>query len=58
MAMHALPSDGSKGIAPRSLLRRPRPLIEIGVVASLDSLHKEPSAGSSAGESATRRRRD
>jgi hypothetical protein len=47
MASFALPSDGLKGIAPRSL-RRPRPLIEIGEVL-LHSLHKGPSAGSSTG---------
>ena len=48
MACFAPPSDGLKGIAPRPLLRRLRPLIEIGDVH--DSLHKEPSAGSSTGE--------
>src|SRR5215203_3633668 len=57
MASCAPPSDGLKGIAPR-LLRRLRPLIEIGEVH--DSLHKEPSAGSSTGELslATEGRRD
>ena len=45
MALLTLPSDGLKGIAPRSLWR-PRPLIEIGD----ESLHKEPSARSSTGE--------
>ena len=48
MASFSPPSDGLKGIAPRSLSRRPRPLIEIGEVQ--DSLHKEPSAGSSEGK--------
>src|SRR5215217_7248168 len=49
MACFALPSDGLKGIAPRPLLRRLRPLIEIGEEVH-DSLHKEPSAEYSTGE--------
>ena len=48
MAVLSPPFDGLKGIAPRPLSRRLRPLIEIGDVQ--DSLHKEPSAGSSEGE--------
>jgi hypothetical protein len=48
MAFSSPPLDGLKGIAPRSLLRRPRPLIEIGEIEV--SLHKEPSAGRSEGE--------
>jgi hypothetical protein len=47
MANFSPPSDGLKGIAPRSLTRRPRPLIEIG---EMDSLHKEPPARSSEGK--------
>jgi hypothetical protein len=36
--------DGCRRIAPRSLMRRPRPLIEIGEVEN-NSLRREPSAG-------------
>jgi hypothetical protein len=49
MANFSPPSDGLKGIAPRSLTRCSRPLIEIGEVK--DSLHKEePPARSSEGK--------
>jgi hypothetical protein len=51
---HLATSDGCRRIAPLPLMRRLRPLIEIG---EEDSLRREPSAGHSKGELPSERRR-